>query len=116
MGGGPKVDPGASQADQNLNREADQEVKDRLRDNHCVQCNTKPVDLHHVLSRGAGGTDALYNLIPLCRSCHGALHHFGQLKMFLEKDRFRKSLEERGWYYLEVNGKRKLWNDFLNKD
>jgi 5-methylcytosine-specific restriction endonuclease McrA len=42
------------------------------RDNHqCRECETKKdLTVYHVIPRSAGGTDALDNLVTLCRKCH----------------------------------------------
>jgi hypothetical protein len=37
----------------------------------CVECGSrKHLHAHHVLPRSAGGTDDLWNLVPVCRRCH----------------------------------------------
>jgi len=39
----------------------------------CEVCNAKAVDIHHIESRGMGGSkdkDIIENLMALCRSCH----------------------------------------------
>jgi|GEM_PF-1540633 len=39
----------------------------------CFNCNKKAVDIHHLKSRGQGGSklmDYPENLIAVCRSCH----------------------------------------------
>lgn len=39
----------------------------------CESCGTKAVDIHHIESRGMGGTknaDIIDNLQALCRECH----------------------------------------------
>lgn len=40
----------------------------------CSNCDSKAVLLHHVVPEGAGGTNRDTNLVPLCRSCHTAVH------------------------------------------
>jgi ribosome-binding protein aMBF1 (putative translation factor) len=39
----------------------------------CEVCGDKAVDIHHIESRGMGGTktkDTIQNLMAVCRSCH----------------------------------------------
>ena len=39
----------------------------------CEICGCKAVDIHHIESRGMGGSklkDTIENLMALCRSCH----------------------------------------------
>jgi len=43
------------------------------REQPCWVCNRPPPsDPHHVVSRGAGGTDE--HTVPLCRTCHTLTH------------------------------------------
>jgi len=46
----------------------------------CEVCNATAVDIHHIESRGMGGSktaDEPSNLMALCRKCH---EHFGDKK------------------------------------
>ncbi|QDP57725.1 MAG: hypothetical protein Unbinned6486contig1001_40 [Prokaryotic dsDNA virus sp.] len=38
----------------------------------CEICNSKAVDIHHIKSRGMGGSnkDKIENLMAVCRKCH----------------------------------------------
>ena len=41
----------------------------------CALCDsTKYIQIHHVIPRGAGGTNHPHNLITLCADCHAAAH------------------------------------------
>lgn len=42
--------------------------------NSCRYCGTSGTDVHHIKTRGAGGTDIAENLIELCRICHTKFH------------------------------------------
>jgi 5-methylcytosine-specific restriction endonuclease McrA len=60
-------------------------------------CATKAVDIHHIESRGMGGSidaDIITNLQALCRECHAK---FGDQKRYKEmlKEKHRKALEMR---------------------
>jgi len=46
-----------------------------VRQNRCVVCKTRPVDAHHVQTRGAGGSDL--TAVPLCRIHHDGIHRMG---------------------------------------
>ena len=48
-----------------------------LRSQPCVLCHRQPSDPAHILSRGHGGPDALFNLMPLCRTDHQLQHQLG---------------------------------------
>ena len=43
----------------------------------CKDCGRTAVDIHHIISRGMGGSarrDNPCNLVALCRACHDARH------------------------------------------
>lgn len=44
----------------------------------CEMCGAKAVDIHHIDSKGMGGTsinkDVIENLAALCRRCHDLCH------------------------------------------
>lgn len=48
----------------------------------CEICGKKAVDIHHISSRGMGGSkekDTIENLMALCRVCH---EDYGDIKVF----------------------------------
>jgi 5-methylcytosine-specific restriction endonuclease McrA len=50
----------------------------------CEVCQAKAVDIHHIESRGMGGSktaDTIDNLMALCRTCHVA---YGDIKEYKE--------------------------------
>jgi 5-methylcytosine-specific restriction endonuclease McrA len=51
----------------------------------CEVCGGTAVDIHHIESRGMGGSkiaDTIENLMALCRPCHVA---YGDIKEFKER-------------------------------
>jgi len=50
----------------------------------CVVTGERGVDLHHIKTRGSGGTDDAWNLIPLTHRLHVEVHAIG-LNKFAEK-------------------------------
>jgi hypothetical protein len=53
----------------------------------CEVCGQKAVDIHHIESRGMGGTktkDSIENLMALCRKCHVELGDIDQFKDYLK--------------------------------
>ena len=50
----------------------------------CEVCGSQAVDIHHIESRGMGGTkqaDIIENLMALCRQCH---FQYGDIKLYKE--------------------------------
>lgn len=84
-------------------------VMKAYRDKPCSVCGSLPSDPSHIRSRGAGGPDEFWNIIPLCR-----VHHieWGRLgwSLFLGKHpKIDLMLAELGW----VNLSGKLYNPKL---
>ena len=51
----------------------------------CEVCGATAVDIHHIDSRGMGGSkhaDTIENLMALCRTCHVA---YGDIKEYKER-------------------------------
>jgi hypothetical protein len=92
------------------------------RDEHtCQQCKKKnlPLQVHHIVFRSEGGTDAPENLITLCHTCHEKLHagHLGtqitdKLKKKLksktkhptEMGILKSQIKKTGWTFEEAYG------------
>jgi hypothetical protein len=53
-------------------------------DTPCIISGQMLVDLHHVKSRGSGGKDELWNLMPLAHKYHQECHQIG-LRRFADK-------------------------------
>ena len=63
----------------------------------CEMCNKRAVDIHHIESRGMGGSkaaDTIENLQAVCRECHIRYGDKEQYKQLL-KDRHNARLKER---------------------
>ena len=70
----------------------------------CFICGTRPVDVDHIKSRGAGGGDDLPNLQALCRSHHVERHTIG-IKQFLKRYYFTISQSRSKYDLPELNMK-----------
>jgi 5-methylcytosine-specific restriction endonuclease McrA len=80
-------------------------------DKACIVCNRMGVDLHHVKTRGSGGGDESFNLMPLCRMHHQAVHAIG-LNMFSRKFiNVRDWLEDNDWVFDSYLMKWQHYND-----
>lgn len=90
----------------------DQEREDvfsRIRSQRCLVCSKLGVDVAHVKTRGSGGLDDEFNLMPLCRAHHTLQHAIGILSFVRQNPVVAAYLETKGWTI--DNGK--LWNDHL---
>ncbi|MFB9324284.1 HNH endonuclease, partial [Cryptosporangium minutisporangium] len=58
-------------------------VKDDYRDDHCELCgvdeNGRKHDVHHIVPIMAGGTNDEWNMMTLCRDCHGTVEWYSRL-------------------------------------
>ncbi len=75
----------------------------------CSVCFRVPSDPCHIRSKGAGGHDLPFNLIPMCREHHVEQHKVGwdtMRRRYFTVDLF---LKENGWE--KLNGR--LWNKLL---
>jgi hypothetical protein len=59
-------------------RQVDPVFLDRVRRARCavVGCAQIYIDPHHLVTRGAGGSD--YTVVPLCRTHHAEVHTIGK--------------------------------------
>ena len=73
-------------------------MKYKNKDKTCIVCNRQGVDLHHVKTRGSGGSDEEFNLMPLCRWHHSQIHTEGLNKLSM-KYRVRNWLEDNDYVY-----------------
>lgn len=77
---------------------------EKVRNLSCVVCGKPPPnDPAHIKSKGSGGGDYLWNLIPLCRKHHSEQHSFGLYRFSLKHPAVVFWLYHRGWMW---DGKR----------
>lgn len=76
---------------------------DIIRRQACLSCGNKTVDPHHIKTRGSGGGDQMWNLMPLCRQHHSEVHQIGLLKFSTKYFNVSNYLDQNGWTVL--NGK-----------
>lgn len=64
----------------------------------CVVCGLDPIDIDHIKTRGAGGSDDWWNIWELCRLHHTQRHALGLPHFALKHHpRTTKALDDRGW-------------------
>lgn len=58
----------------------------------CEACCGVADDSHHIVSRGAGGGDEDWNLMPLCRRCHREVHTLGWVEFVKRNPRTEQAV------------------------
>jgi len=75
----------------------------QIKQMRCLVCNSAGVDVAHVKTRGSGGCDEKWNLMPLCREHHSLQHKVGILTFIRLHPSVQAYLDLNGWYV--ENGK-----------
>lgn len=70
----------------------------------CLICR-KLAERHHIKTRGAGGMDDDFNIMPLCRYCHLLVHSIGLTSFSKRYQIIENWLISNGWEF----------DEFLNK-
>lgn len=85
----------------------DRRLMESLRGRLCVVCGkSNQTTGSHLRSKGSGGPDTEWNVVPMCFYCHREWED-GGLQCFLSKHhRFEDYLEELGWEVLKFDGQR----------
>lgn len=79
----------------------------------CALCDsTKYIQIHHYISRGAGGSNHPHNLITLCSDCHGAVHGCAPYYMEVTKEDVEQAIVEYLSDYYAEDGH--IWNPYRN--
>lgn len=68
----------------------------------CLISNKTKPDRHHVLSRGAGGPDDDWNLMPLSRQHHTEVHQIGLTTFANKYPKVKNWLLAHGWEFNEL--------------
>jgi predicted restriction endonuclease len=63
----------------------------------CLVCNNPIVDKAHIKTRGAGGSDAPFNIMLLCRAHHQEQHMVGLVTFTNKYPKVTKYLLDSGW-------------------
>ena len=83
-----------------------------VRHQPCIipDCGAVPCDPSHIRSRGAGGPDTSWNVVPMCRPHHTEWHAVGITKFISKYPRFFGRLLILGWHLEEQEGRWRLWH------
>lgn len=65
----------------------------------CVACSRVADCFHHVKTRGAGGPDEPWNLMPLCQAHHNEIHMKGNNWMVTKFPDVAEWLFAKGWLF-----------------
>lgn len=80
----------------------DKRLIEMVRQMPCCICGAPPPsDPSHIRSRGSGGPDTAYNVLPKCHRHHVEWHQYGPSKFFKEYPQFAELLIEYGWSIFE---------------
>jgi hypothetical protein len=74
-------------------------------DTPCCITGEFNVDLHHVKTRAAGGTNDKWNLMPLSHRFHVEVHAMGLLTFAMKYPQARNWLKKNGWEFCEGSRK-----------
>lgn len=69
------------------------------KNSRCIICNKQNPDPHHWKSKGSGGDDVEYNLMPLCRMHHTQCHTMGATTFSQKYQQVTNWLMKNGWYF-----------------
>lgn len=71
----------------------------------CKACGRMAACFHHVKTRGAGGPDDHWNLMPLCQEHHNEIHMKGNQWMAKSYPSIGRWLWEKGWEWDALRNK-----------
>lgn len=66
----------------------------------CKVCGRIGSDPAHIKSRGAGGDDVEWNLMPLCRAHHQEQHKVGWFMLSMKYVEIKFALGDLGWGFI----------------
>lgn len=78
----------------------DRDFLEAIRALQCLGCGAQPPnDAHHIKTRGSGGGDDHWNLMPLCRNCHTHVHKIGLVNFLGLHPHIEDYLTALGWQW-----------------
>lgn len=77
----------------------------------CIVTGAPGSTLHHLTTRGAGGTDDEWNLLPVCQLIHQMIHNKGLAYCAKKFPAIRDFLIQHDWEYDDFNKKWRHLND-----
>lgn len=86
-------------------RKSDRSFLDTFKDQYCLVKNKRGAEGHHIITRGAGGPDEAWNVMPLSREAHAEVHQIGLVKFAEKYPRVKRWLESNGWSFCQDRNK-----------
>lgn len=74
-------------------------------DKRCIVTGKVGVDLHHVKSRGSGGGNEVFNLMPISHELHVEVHKIGLAKFAEKYPEVTGWLKSNGWEYCDLRAR-----------
>jgi hypothetical protein len=68
----------------------------------CGQSEVGKVCYHHIITRGAGGSDESWNLLPVCQEHHNLVHMIGIKQLSNRFPRVHNWLIDNDWNLCEI--------------
>lgn len=78
----------------------DPEFLKKIRTLKCVACRHYRSEAHHIKTKGSGGDDSPFNVIPLCSNCHTQSEyawHRNRARFFKKFPHVLVHLKSMGW-------------------
>lgn len=98
----------------NFMRIVDKKLCESYRGKPCAVCKWTIGSVgHHIKSKGSGGHDMAFNLMPLCHEHHRMIHDKGLPSVSAQYSEVREFLVTHGWELDSFTGK--WWHEGLNK-
>lgn len=73
------------------------DIHQKIKSQRCLVCNSVQVDVAHIKTKGSGGFDEEWNLMPLCRIHHTEQHKIGIVTFAIKYYSVHEHLAENGW-------------------
>jgi len=78
-------------------RIVNRKLLDEVKKKPCVICGSSPCDPSHIKTRGSGGGDDEWNVVPMCRWHHFKWGSVGVITFLREHPKFKELLFSMGW-------------------
>jgi len=89
-------------------RTVDRALLDHCQGKPCLICGHEETTVgHHIITKGAGGPDEAWNLVPLCHVHHDQIHRLKTTRFAEIHPEFHEYLKYWGWGYIYTKNRGK---------